>query len=217
MGVFEPYVISLGGFQHSPYLRPRPLFRRRSLTTDFTQIMAPSNSRHPSFPQDFMHLGVWQIWTGSLSAPSSTSSSGLLGSPSASARRLSNQTSTATETQPIRQGSAAWTALKKTQSAEVGSTTPAYMGSSGYRPRTQSGASTRRSGQMAGALSAAPNPSPDWLTAAASINQLRTELQAPGAPGQHALPNGDRSALRRLVLGIVGENHDIGAMFEINR
>ena len=172
--------------------------------------MAPSNSRHPSFTQGFTHLGAWQLWTGSILSPTSATP----GSPSASLRRLSNQTATTAETQPIRQGSAAWAALKKTQSGEV----PTTYGPNTYKPRTLSAVSnSRRSGQVGEVISAAPNPSQEWLTAAASINQLRAELGAPGAPGRHPLPNGERSSLRRFILGIVGENHDLGAMFEINR
>lgn len=91
------------------------------------------------------------------------------------------------------------------------------MGTGGYKPRTLSTASNKRSGQMMGAASVAPMPSAEWIAVAASVNQLRLELNMPGAPGRHALPNGDRSPLRRLILGIVGENHDLGAMFEINR
>jgi hypothetical protein len=70
---------------------------------------------------------------------------------------------------------------------------------------------------MGTALSAVPTPSMEWMAAAASISQLRLELNMPGAPGRHPLQNGDRPALRRLILGIVGENHDLGAMTEINR
>jgi hypothetical protein len=166
---------------------------------DLTQVMSPAHSTHKW--HNLTNSGVLSIWS-SLGHPTTAA---VHGSPTSlrSGSTFVSEVSAARE--PIRQGSAAWASLKsQTQPHTPASTaSPAPAGNSKAKPKPE----------------APPLPplDPEWLSSISAINTARTEAGHIGAPGKHALPPGERAAMRRMILALCGENHDYGAFSEINR
>lgn len=156
--------------------------------------MAQSTSRTPDDTYDMSHQGIWGIWTGQISPPFPSQ-------PSSSTSRTPHLPGEPHSREPIKQGSQAWTSLKsQTQAPTTGTA------ASGFRPRTQSTTARAGRGSSLQPVSAPriPAPGPAYIAAVNAMLQLKADLGvlASGEEAKRRLPGGERTPLRRLILGL---------------
>lgn len=190
--------------------------------------MNTAHSRYKS--HDVTHAGVYAIWTsmghtangGAIPAPASLRSAAAGGNSRTGGGQDGDSTAAVAEREPIRQGSAAWAALKQSQQANdpatarsnnrhqhaSGLTPSGHIASSNSaqhgRTTAAAGPSRLRSHPYRKYLALpAPQPDADFAAALEAINGSR-DISHPGAIGAQKLPPGDRPAARRMILALCG-------------
>lgn len=177
-----------------------------------TKTSISSNSAY-----NLTHQGIWGIWTGQISPP--TTSAVPAARPGRSGPNSSRSGASSADPvvrEPIRQGSAAWASLKSQAHRDPSQTpTPASSTAavSSFRPRTLSSNSRARATASTSTPSV-PVPSEEYLMATAEITQLKVESGLAGHSAKSALPGGDRTACRRMILALCEPEHSQSGRFD---